>query len=209
MFILFKITRFKRKKILGGGPLEHPPPLHITKTLNNAKTINSNMFWRVENSEKRSYLWKDIALKAVTIAKLDFDHTYAEYTLKRPPSYFVFCLSNFFRRLDPLWRKFLDLRLSYIEQSLKTYPLIYWSFLKRFIYDGHPKNNESCRISREPWYVAYWNFTCLWYRFIHTFDTKMKAMAWRHTVWRHSDWRHILDFVRGLKVYKIKTLPLI
>ena len=70
------------------------------------------MFWRVENSGKRSYLWKDIALEAVTMAKLDFDHTYAEYTLKRPPSSFVFCLSNFSRRLDPLWR-FLDPRLKY------------------------------------------------------------------------------------------------
>ena len=70
------------------------------------------MFWRVENSGKRSYLWKDIALKAVTMAKLDFDYTYAEYTLKRPPSSFVFCLSNFSRRLDPLWRKFLDPRLN-------------------------------------------------------------------------------------------------
>ena len=130
IFILLKITRFKRKKILGEDPQTPPPSYNcnITKTLNNAKTINSNMFWRVENSEKRSYLWKDIALKAVTMAKLDFDHTYAEYTLKRPPSSFVFCLSNFSRRLDPLWRKFLDPRLSYIEQSLKTYPFIYWSF---------------------------------------------------------------------------------
>ena len=59
------------------------------------------MFWQVENSGERSYLWKDIALKAGTMAKLDFDHTYAEYTLKRPPSSFVFCLSNFSRRLDP------------------------------------------------------------------------------------------------------------
>ena len=65
------------------------------------------------------------------------------------------------------------------------------------MYEGHPKNNESCRISREPWYVAYWNFTCLWYRYIYTFDTKMNAIAWRHTVWRHSDWRHIIDWVRG------------
>ena len=72
------------------------------------------------------------------------------------------------------------------------------------LYEGHPKNNESCGISREPWYVAYWNFTCLWYRFIHTFDTKMNAIAWRHTGWRHSDWRHILDSVRGSKVYKLK-----
>ena len=112
MFILFKITRFKRKKFWGRTP-EPPPPYNcnITKTLNNAKPINSNIFWRVENSGKRSYLWKDIALKAVTMAKLDFDHTYAEYTLKRPPSSFVFCLSNFSRRLDPLWRKFLDPRL--------------------------------------------------------------------------------------------------
>ena len=130
-----KLHDLSEKKILGEDH-QTPPPYNcnITKTLNNAKTINSNMFWRVENSGKRSYLWKDIALKAVTMAKLDFDHTYAEYTLKRPPSSFVFCLSNFSRRLDPLWRKFLDPRLSYIEQSLKTYPFIYWSFLKRFIY---------------------------------------------------------------------------
>ena len=53
------------------------------------------MFWRVENSGKRSYLWKDIILKAVTMAKLDFDHTYAEYTLKRPPSSFVFACQIF------------------------------------------------------------------------------------------------------------------
>ena len=72
--------------------------------------------------------------------------------------------------------------------------------MRRIIYEGHPKNNESCRISREPWYEAYWNFTCLWYRSIHTFNTKMNAIAWRHTVWRNSDWRQILDSVRGSKV---------
>ena len=124
MFILFKITRFKRKKFSGRTP--RPPPLpyncNITKTLNNAKTINSNMFWRVKNSGKGSYLWKDIALKAVTVAKLDFDHTYAEYTLKRPPSSFAFCLSNFSRRLDPLWRKFLDPRLISFNPTLHISP---------------------------------------------------------------------------------------
>ena len=38
MFILFKITRFKRKKILGEDP-QTPPPYNcnITKTLNSAK----------------------------------------------------------------------------------------------------------------------------------------------------------------------------
>ena len=54
------------------------------------------------------------------------------------------------------------------------------------LYEGHPKNNESCRISREPWYVAYWNFTCLWYRSIYTFSTKLNTIAWRHTVWRQA-----------------------
>ena len=60
------------------------------------------------------------------------------------------------------------------------------------IYEGRPENNESCWISRKLWHLAYWNFTCLWYRPSHTFDTKMNAIAWRHAVWRHSDWRHRL-----------------
>ena len=68
------------------------------------------------------------------------------------------------------------------------------------LYEGHPKISESCWISREPWHMAYWNLTCLWNSPIHTFDTKMNAIAWRHTVWRHSYWRHILDSVRGSKV---------
>ena len=64
-------------------------------------------------------------------------------------------------------------------------------------YEGHPKIVESCWISREPWQVAYGNFTCLWHRPIHTFDTKLNAIGWRHKVWLHSDWRHMLDSVRG------------
>ena len=60
-------------------------------------------------------------------------------------------------------------------------------------YEGHPENNESCWISCEPWHVAYWNFTCLWYSPSHTFVTKMNAIARRHAVRCHSDWRHILD----------------
>ena len=73
-----------------------------------------------------------------------------------------------------------------------------WISIKIFcFYEGHPKINESCWISREPWHVAYGNFTCLWHSPIHTFNTKMNAIGWRHKVWRHSDWRHILDSVRG------------
>ena len=84
---------------------------------------------------------------------------------------------------------------SIIQRNL-TFSLLTWLGSPIFLfYEGLPKNNESCRISREPWYVAYWNFTCLWYRSIYTFDTKMHAIAWRHTVWCHSDWRHILDSV--------------
>ena len=65
-------------------------------------------------------------------------------------------------------------------------------FMYCMMYEGHPKNNESCWISRKPWHVAYWNFTCLRHSPIHTFETKMNAIGWRH-----SDLRHILDSVRG------------
>ena len=103
--------------------------------------------------------------------------------------------------------------------NLLTYPSIYllliaywylifsniykFTICKLFIlamftfYQGHPENNESCWISREPWHVAYWNFTILWYNHMHKIETKMNAIAWRHAVWRHSDWRHILDSVHG------------
>ena len=64
-------------------------------------------------------------------------------------------------------------------------------------YEGHPKINESCWISCEPWHVAYWNFSYLLHSPIHTFDTKINATGWRRKVWRHYDWRHILDSVRG------------
>ena len=73
MFILFKITQFKRKKILGEDPQTPPPPYNcnITKTLNNAKTINSNMFWRVENSGKGHIYEKILPWKLLQLMALN------------------------------------------------------------------------------------------------------------------------------------------
>ena len=65
LLFCLKLPRFfKSEKNSWGGPPDPPHNCNITKTLNNAKTINSNMFWRVENSGKRSYFMNRYCLES-------------------------------------------------------------------------------------------------------------------------------------------------
>ena len=87
------------------------------------------------------------------------------------------------------------------------------------VYEGHPKITESCWISREPWQVAYWNFTYLWYSPILTFYTKYERnsmTSYSGTSFRltsyprfRSRWDFLISFHRSrFQECLMKTLPI-
>ena len=78
MLISSKITRFytiSTKNFLGKDP-HNPPPCDITCTFYKAKALISNVFYMEEKTRDVIFI-KSIVCKAVSMAKIDFDHTKA------------------------------------------------------------------------------------------------------------------------------------
>ena len=81
------------------------PPCDITCTFYKAKTIISNVFYMEEKTRDVIFI-KSIVCKAVSMAKIDFNHTKAIYTEAPYPlsvcvCVFLFLLVKNFGRLDP------------------------------------------------------------------------------------------------------------
>ena len=113
MLISSKITRFytiSTKIFMGKDPHypPPPPPCDITCTFYKAKTIISNVFY-MEGKTRDVIFIKSIVCKAVSMAKIDSDHTKEIDTEAPYPLlvcvcvcvFFFFLLVNNFGRLDP------------------------------------------------------------------------------------------------------------
>ena len=100
MFILSNIIRFYTiltKNFLGKDP-HTPPPCDITCTFYKAKRIISNVFYMEEKTRDVIFI-KSIVCKAVSMAKIDFDHTKAIYIfciLKPPIPFSYVCVCGVF-----------------------------------------------------------------------------------------------------------------
>ena len=125
MLISSKITRFATiltKNFLGEDPQPpvHPAPVTSLSHLPKLKSIISNVFYMEEKTRDVIFI-KSIVCKAVSVAKIDFDHTKAIDTEAPIPfSYVCVCVCVWFyffacqkfRKVGhPPWRKFLDPRL--------------------------------------------------------------------------------------------------
>ena len=88
-----------------------------------------------------------------------------------------------------------------------------------FLYEGHPKNNESCYISREPWHVAHWNFTMSMLQpYTHNRHkneshsvTSCSVTSFRLTSYPRlrSGWDFLISFNHyRFQEYLLKTLPI-
>ena len=107
------------KKILGEDPQNPPPLWHHLHILRSWK--QSPVFYMKREKTRDIIFIKSIVYKAVSNGKIDFDHTKAIDTEAPYPLFpffvvgffffFFFACQNFYGRLDPPWRKFLDPRL--------------------------------------------------------------------------------------------------
>ena len=96
MFILSNIIRFytiSTKHFLGKDP--HTPQCDFTCTFYKAKTIISNVFYMEEKTRDVIFI-KSIVCKAVSMAKIDFDHTKAIDTEAPYPLFVWVCVLLFF-----------------------------------------------------------------------------------------------------------------
>ena len=107
---LYDFTPFQPKIFWGRTPIP-PPPCDITCTFYKAKTIISNVFY-MEGKTRDVIFIKSIVCKAVSRAKIDFDHTKAIDTEAPYPLFVSVCvvvvvvvvfflLVKKFGRLDP------------------------------------------------------------------------------------------------------------
>ena len=98
MLISSKITRFytiSTKNFLGKDPQTPPPPCDITCTFYKAKTTISNVF-DIEEKTRDVIFIKSIVCKAVSMAKINFDHTKAIDTEASFPLFVCVCVCFFF-----------------------------------------------------------------------------------------------------------------
>ena len=91
---LHDFTPFQPKIFWGRTPIP-PPPCDITCTFYKAKTIISNVFY-MEEKTRDVIVIKSIVCKAVSMAKIDFDHTKAIDTEAPYPLFVCVCVVFFF-----------------------------------------------------------------------------------------------------------------
>ena len=97
MLISSKITRFytiSTKNFLGKDPHNPPPPCDITCAFYKAKTTISNVFY-IEEKTRDVIFIKSIVCKAVSMAKINFDHTKAIDTEASYPLFVCVCVCVF------------------------------------------------------------------------------------------------------------------
>ena len=108
MFILSNIIRFytiSTKNFLGKDP-HTPLPCDITCTFYKAKTIIPNVFYMEEKTRDVIFI-KSIVCKAVSMTKIDFDHTKAIDIEAPYPLFVCVCVCFFFLRFFFACQKFL------------------------------------------------------------------------------------------------------